>query len=891
MGLFSSKKKVYVSSVVYNLAGDEKDRPNYLKTTVIGAVFSNAPSIAGTINDSYLNGPGIRLRGYTRWARTNGYISEIGWQTGKLYAGNSIHLWDLSQQIPAPSGKTVSLQTATIDSAEYSYWADRFIAENYPDRIGTDYRADMNESTGQISIVWEDSTNVEFTPSNFDPQAMYLYATYVLVGGSEIGPLVPGVTVDVSSSGGFPTTAGWNQLSYVSENRQVNLKTVTQTQVTYSDGRPGENSTNTTSSTGHYTYFNGVWDIIEYKGMLPDREANFSEKRIMPQYQSGIVINTTDTHVVTEAIGGGVLRTTRTTVSADSLQMVRNYRIDTQIHILQSWSGPQVFIYKYGTGNSVLDAMFESAQSSGSFMPFVPFRVNNVSLPDMWPDLYPKCKRAFKKMTGGKYDKVLSSINENESIGDIDYAYAVLGVPLNVKENASKRYIYEFFKSVEQQSSVVGGGAYQNWKNAWNTAHASWATWIEWRNRQNDSPASYDPEPTRIPYPPMPTNSLQILAGAANLNYNITLYWNYVQEATGAGVLDSSKKVGDMWFTVGSSEEFSQWVWVNDYGDSGGSYATEGASNVSDVLTLNWQVTADSWRRLTIVGLRHRNLIYGGKSVEITGREAVLDPDESGFIVPLHEDAYRAMNLRDGTQMATACCYMVFNSYQEVKQKWYQSGIFKVILVVVSIVIAVYSGGAGAGLLGSAASVGASMGFVGMAAIIVGSVANALAALILVQIIQGGATALFGDKIGAIVASVVSLVAIQVGTSLMNGGSLATSFNGLLKADNILKLTSSVGNGVSQYMSAAANEYIQKTEDVMRQYNIDSKAIQTAWEENIGYSQGIIDPMMLTDVASVFNESAESFLSRTLLTGSEVAEMSIQMLSNFAEITLKTDLV
>ena len=299
MGLFSSKKKVYVSSVVYNLAGDEKDRPNYLKTTVVGAVFSNTPSIADTVNDAYLNGPGIRLRGYTRWARTNDYISEIGWQTGTLYAGNSIHLGNLTQQIPASSGMTVNLQTATIDTAEYSYWADQYITVNYPERIGTAYRVDMNESTGHIIIIWEDNSSAGFFPSNFDPRAMYLYASYVLVGDSEVGPLVPGETINVGSSESFPSTAGWNQLNYETENRQVDLETVVETLVTYSDGRPDETSTDTTINTVYYTYFDGEWDILEYKGMVPDREATFSEKRIMVQYQSGIVNTTTNTAIVT----------------------------------------------------------------------------------------------------------------------------------------------------------------------------------------------------------------------------------------------------------------------------------------------------------------------------------------------------------------------------------------------------------------------------------------------------------------------------------------------------------------------------------------------------------------------------------------------------------------
>ena len=38
MGLFGGKK-TYVSSVAYNMAGDELDRPNYLKTAVFGGII------------------------------------------------------------------------------------------------------------------------------------------------------------------------------------------------------------------------------------------------------------------------------------------------------------------------------------------------------------------------------------------------------------------------------------------------------------------------------------------------------------------------------------------------------------------------------------------------------------------------------------------------------------------------------------------------------------------------------------------------------------------------------------------------------------------------------------------------------------------------------------
>ena len=38
MGLFSSKKKTYVSSSLYNLAGDPKEKQSFKRTAVAGAI-------------------------------------------------------------------------------------------------------------------------------------------------------------------------------------------------------------------------------------------------------------------------------------------------------------------------------------------------------------------------------------------------------------------------------------------------------------------------------------------------------------------------------------------------------------------------------------------------------------------------------------------------------------------------------------------------------------------------------------------------------------------------------------------------------------------------------------------------------------------------------------
>ena len=143
------------------------------------------------------------------------------------------------------------------------------------------------------------------------------------------------------------------------------------------------------------------------------------------------------------------------------------------------------------------------------------------------------------------------------------------------------------------------------------------------------------------------------------------------------------------------------------------------------------------------------------------------------------------------------------------------------------------------------------------------------------------------DKLGFIIAAIASMVAMNVGTAMSTGTSLSTLASEMMNAQNIMQLTSSVGNGISQYINASTAATIQKAEKVMQQYNTDMMAINKQYEEMFGIAgQGVIDPMQLVSM-----ESLDSFLSRTLMTGSDIADLSLDMIGNFSDMTLNTDLV
>ena len=828
MGIFGSRKKTYVSSVVYNMAGDELKRPNYLKTTVLSSILNGRPSISDDIVGSYLEGPGMRFRSFYKWADRTDYNDVIGLVTGTILTGNNLDQEVLVDELPVSLGSTANLQTARIGEADYSFWADQWISENFPDRLTSTYTSDLNQETNEITITWVDETTDSFMPVNYDPQGTYLYAVYTELTGEEVMPVEEGDVEELDPLDPWPDTTGWTKIS---EDTEDDVTTT-------------------------------VWERETYMGQAPDRDATYTLKETMTWWEN--------------------------IVTGD-----REYRIDTQITYHSARSPMKVFIYKYGDGNSVLDAMFAPSDALGSFYPFIPFRLDNKFVSETYlPTVYAQAKKGYKKATTGKFDEMIENLADNEDLDDIDYAYCVFGVSLNVLENASRKYVYRFFREIMDDFPVSGGG-YSAWQAAWTAADASMQTWVAWSTAQSDEddPLFGTPEPARLPYPEMPSNSIRVSSGSNPvMNYDMTISWATMTETTGTGLLKPDAKRDELWFTVGVTEDYQETIWGERDGVWG---AIIGNTISNDSIVLNWQVTPTTWRRLQIRGLKHRNLIYGGKSVDISAKEALEDVDESGFIIPLHDGVYRAMGLKDGTQMTTACSFMVFNCYQVVKKKWYQTGIFAVITTIVIIIVSIYfppAGGAAGGVLGTNVAVGAALGFTGAVAVIAGAVANAITAMLIVRVITAGATALFGDKWGAIIGAVASVIALEVGSAMAQGQSFASSFGGMMRADNILKLTNAVGQGYAGYVNAASAEFVQQTQQVLEDYKDESRKIAEMWQQNLGSNRGIIDPLEITGVFGVTMESVDSFLQRTLMTGSDVADMSLSMLTNFVDMTLSTEL-
>jgi hypothetical protein len=822
MGLFKKKKKTYVASTCYNLAGDEAERPDYLKSVVLGAAIAGDPkaSLGDAIRDGYLGGPGMKMRAYYRWAQSD-YADVIGFSSSGMASAPDVSPSSVADSIPVDPGKTISVQSIHVGPADLEIWAEQWMLENAPAVFNEEWEADFDETSGQIVITMPDTSVVSFTPTNFDKAAVYISATYNEVQVAESLPTVTGSVVTLLAGDAFPSTSGWTEDSFTSTPRTV--------------PEPWTETHRVSSKTQ----------------LLGDDGSGVVYSRHSVMYQDQLGHDDGTGHVVLD----------------------RTYRIDTTDTIVVGYSPLRVFIYKVGSGVALLDDQITDTSGWVSdFLPPIPVRVDNQFISDSYlPTQYEWAKKAYKKlMNGGKFDELVDNLAENPDLGDLDYVYVVPGVSLNVAEMSARRYIYNFFSRIAM-TAVYAESAYNQWGDNVEEATIAQQIFAEWLSAQDDpgNPLAGTSPPSTGVYTPAASNEILVKATSDGLSYDTRISWQSIKEDAGSGLSRPGAKKGDVWLTTGTTSIFGGEIY-------GGVLGYLEADTQPDDLIIYWQLSASSWKRIRVRGLVHRNFIYGGKFVEITAKDALEDLDESGFIIPIHYDTMREMSARDCAQMTTASLFLVINCYQVVKQKWYQTGLFKIFVIVLIVALTIIF--PPAGLAGASALT-----------IAVITLTSILISMILFKIVQVVAIEAFGRKVGNIVAIVATFLIMNPEMlSQSIGQNLAT----LAQADNLMRLTSAVGQTVSDMIMQDAQGAFEKAQGILSDYEIKSKEISDMAVANLN-SDFSFDVMRLTDAAGSARFVAEPsniFLTRTLMTGSDIAELSLGLVSDFTSLTLNMEL-
>lgn len=884
MGMFSSKTKIKVQSTVLNLAGDIGNRPNFLKTIIFDQTYHKLkPSYSAAITDSYLAGQGIKLRRVVPYVKRVDYTAHTGQNKGRVITTSSIDINQLTAVLSFRFQQDVAVVDAEIDAPIIYWWADQWLLDNHPSLIEAEYDAVFNEDTDQIDIEFVVTGHkFSFTPSNFQQNGEYLFVTYRTNKDTTVGePLV--IYGDVEEVSVLPDMTDWIHVSETSVDSVFSWVERTNISLDYKDGRFEKLDETTINKeeikeTTHHYYKK---EIVIVGGEIKYDAYHDITYKLVPTSET----------VVTDY---PEYKQTKTVTSFE-LVPVLNIKVDATNTTIVGKGPTKIFIYLRGGGDGELDAIFTQSMDGGEYFPFVPLKtdlkpgkkarqvfVDNAT----FPDLYKANVSLMRKVSGkNTYDEMLEKLKESDGSKDINYAYVFFGVSINTPDTSAMVYLFKFFRAM--MGTGTGDPAYVSFEAAWKRAEESAKNWNAWYLAQSDpdSPLFGLVEPSILPYPSAPSTTVSLRSNNKfNLDYRVS--WNGMKLVKGTGRATPKIKTHYGAMAKGKKSDFNETGWL------GFRLANVIGSKINpagDEIIIYYQIDQNNWEAIHIYGLTSLNMIYGGKGVYKTAREEMDNKEESGLIIPLNDAVFRSMSLVAATQMTTGCMYMVINTYQTWDKKYWQTDWFKVIIIVIIVALTVFSGGAAAPLSGTIGGMAATtVGLTGIAAMVFAVVVNAIAGMIISRILTAAATAIFGEQVGMIIGAIASIVAMNAMNSFAAGQqfNIMDAFNG----DNLIKLTSTIASDFGKLYAQETTKLIADTQTMMAEYKVKSEEYKNAYNEEFG-NRALLDPLKFLDSSEqLYFENSSAFLTRTLMTGSDISGLSMDAIGMLTEIGTSVNL-
>jgi hypothetical protein len=449
----------------------------------------------------------------------------------------------------------------------------------------------------------------------------------------------------------------------------------------------------------------------------------------------------------------------------------------------------------------------EIENDENAFMPVIPLRYNNVDLTrDSTTDLFLTSKELIKKI-GFDIVALGDGLNANAGIGDMDHIHMLFGVNLTTNNSDDIAYLVEFFDRLYERVAITE------------------STYLHTLlSSSNPSLNAYH------------FKNIQI--SEHGLNTYIT--YNYITSST-VNLIIGKKGTGTKTFTINPrpSGQSRTSLWHDDL-------ATE-----SSVTTLTYQIDATHCKVVKIYDLIHHNdNISHGLGVTTTIGDLIAEPANSNFIIPIHYGIANTMPIVVQNKLYAQSLTLVVISIDHYHTKWYETGVFKIVVIVIGVVLAFVTAGT---------SLGAALGLV--AGSVAFTVVNVIA-LAITATALGFAVTMAMDMFGIdgiarmVVQIIVAVMTIGVGTIY-----------------NTIALTSSV------YQSYTAYEMTGIAADLMDM----ASEYELMWDElneinDLQGNKNDIDPLLW--IKKIFSteiqgEQPESFFMRTTNYGNTLILKSV----------------
>lgn len=478
------------------------------------------------------------------------------------------------------------------------------------------------------------------------------------------------------------------------------------------------------------------------------------------------------------------------------------------------------WIYRDGSGtHPSLDGLFDRAPvTNGTFFPFLYFRFNKQSeVDDMSTEAYRTSKRMAKYL-GMDYDQVGQAINENPDIDDVEQAMMMFAVPANTTNDLERRYLFEFFDNMYHANPVVNRYELE--------------TSVDIAGQLNADGQMYLAAPGLVIQDDRFKMALR----------NDRIIKRKVPGSIGpVGTYDSGYQARVKSMTV-----------------------LDLVTGAPSVIDSPWnyhyyrkQLTAGLYEEIQVVDLRV--LFYVFDQYKTIG-----DESDKILLIPIDRSITESWNIPDREILYARSMHYIFNSRVVTKVKWYETGIFKALMVVVSIVVTIYTLGTGAPAV--------------MALLAAGNYAAA-AILVLQAIVQfvlvTVAFKLFVKVVGFKVAFIVAIVAAIAGAGnfLDLSGLPGTPFAG-----DLLQVASGLARAVQEGIASGIEGLIDEAQAFQVYADKQMKLLDTA--------KDLLEGGIKLSPFVIFGESPDEYYNRTVHSGNIGVVVGIESISSFVEMKL-----
>ena len=514
----------------------------------------------------------------------------------------------------------------------------------------------------------------------------------------------------------------------------------------------------------------------------------------------------------------GIVKKTLNTVEK-TIPLVDTYGLANEdyFHVRYLVDGvPKYWMYLVGSGtHPSLDALIGTKpETNGSFFPFAYFRYDKKSeTADKTTAAY-KTSRKLVKYLGMDYDEVAAAIDENPDIKDVQQAMLIMAVPANSKDQLECRYLFSFFENLHyskgNQYKSPTAGAIAQFQRGDSTFLVS-------------------------------TIVIQDKRFKLSLS-NRGVFKKKVVGSIGA--------IGT--YTSGISTETRR----QEYTDQ-----ETGQVSYEDIPYkyhyYRRQITESLYEELLVVGLQLRYYI-------IDGHYTTGDETDDILLIPIDRSITDSYSIPDREKLYSRSLHFVFNSVQIIKVKWYQRGLFKAIITIVGIVIAVISMQPE---IAAAVLAGTSAAYLTLALIIIEH--------LVIGLVLGAAFKLFVKLVGIDLAFIVALIAAAYGMAqALEAGSVA----GAPWAQELLQVSSGLSKAIGENLKDMFGDLLGEFQTFDLLKDEATKKLEAA--NDLLNTKNYLSPFV------IFGESPDDFYNRTVHSGN-IGMNCISAISSYVYIALR----